>query len=83
MRSKLIVGEVIVFGREGDLDWIDERWKVVCEGLCLCGFVFVSFLFLSGAVLYFGKDIRDIFKNVEKCRCGNVATGSATSAIDI
>jgi hypothetical protein len=41
-----IVGEVIVFGREGDLDWIDERWKLVCEGLCLCGFVFVSFLFL-------------------------------------
>jgi hypothetical protein len=30
-----IVGEVIVFGREGDLDWIDERWKLVCEGLCL------------------------------------------------
>jgi hypothetical protein len=57
-----IVGEVIVFGREGDLDWIDERWKLVCEGLCLCGFVFVSFLFLSGAVLYFGKDIRDVFR---------------------
>jgi hypothetical protein len=30
-----IVGEVIVFGREGDLDWIDERWKVVCVVLCL------------------------------------------------